>query len=146
MVNVASSATSSGGRWFVGSLTHTLPPIVPRFRTWTSAIVPATSARIGPCDVDLGRALQLGARDHRADLEHPVRREPDPAQLVEIGKVDEHVGRGRALLHHVDQRLAPGERAAPSWAASIETASSTVAGRAYSTSRRSMSRFSHTAS
>ena len=28
----------SGGRWFVGSLVQMLPPIVPRLRTWTSAI------------------------------------------------------------------------------------------------------------
>ena len=47
IVNVASSTTRSGGRWFVGSVTQTFPPIVPRFRTWTSAIVAATSARIG---------------------------------------------------------------------------------------------------
>ena len=43
----APSATSSGGRWFVGSFEQTLPPIVPRLRTWTSAICAATSARIG---------------------------------------------------------------------------------------------------
>jgi hypothetical protein len=47
MVNEASSARSSGGRWFVGSLEQTLPPIVPRFRTWTSAIWETTSQRIG---------------------------------------------------------------------------------------------------
>ena len=47
IVKVASSATRSTGKWFVGSLTQTLPPIVPRLRTWTSAIVEATSARIG---------------------------------------------------------------------------------------------------
>ena len=37
----------SGGRWFVGSFEQTFPPIVPRFRTWTSAIVAHTSPRIG---------------------------------------------------------------------------------------------------
>ena len=47
IVKVASSATRSGGRWFVGSATHTFPPTVPRFRTCTSAIVAATSPRIG---------------------------------------------------------------------------------------------------
>ncbi len=43
----APTATISGGRWFVGSFEQTLPPIVPRFRTWTSAIVAQTSPRIG---------------------------------------------------------------------------------------------------
>ena len=47
IVNEAPSAASSGGKWLVGSLTQTLPPIVPRLRIWTSAIVAATSARIG---------------------------------------------------------------------------------------------------
>ena len=37
----------SGGKWLVGSLRQTLPPSVPRFRTCTSAITAATSARIG---------------------------------------------------------------------------------------------------
>ena len=37
----------SGGRWLVGSFEQTLPPTVPRLRTWTSAIREATSARIG---------------------------------------------------------------------------------------------------
>src|SRR6478672_8398498 len=43
----APTATISGGRWFVGSLEQTLPPIVPRFRTWTSAICAQTSPRMG---------------------------------------------------------------------------------------------------
>ncbi len=47
IVNVAPIAENSGGRWFVGSLTQTLPPTVPRFCTWRSAIVAATSARSG---------------------------------------------------------------------------------------------------
>jgi hypothetical protein len=46
-VKVAPSAANSGGRWLVGSLTQTLPPTVPRFCTWRSAIVAATSARMG---------------------------------------------------------------------------------------------------
>ncbi len=37
----------SGGRWFVGSFEQRLPPIVPRLRTWTSAILAQTSPRIG---------------------------------------------------------------------------------------------------
>src|SRR5829696_1415057 len=47
MVMVAPVATISGGRWFVGSFEQTLPPTVPRLRTWTSAIRDATSPRIG---------------------------------------------------------------------------------------------------
>ena len=47
MVIVAPTATRSGGRWLVGSFEQTLPPTVPRFRTWTSAIDEQTSARIG---------------------------------------------------------------------------------------------------
>ena len=47
IVIVAPSAASSGGKWFVGSLTQMFPPSVPRFLTWTSATVAATSARIG---------------------------------------------------------------------------------------------------
>jgi hypothetical protein len=33
IVSDASRVTSSGGKWFVGSLTQMLPPSVPRFRT-----------------------------------------------------------------------------------------------------------------
>ena len=47
IVIVAPVVAISGGRWLVGSFTHRFPPTVPRFRTWTSAIVSATSARIG---------------------------------------------------------------------------------------------------
>ena len=47
MVICAPIATINGGRWFVGSLEQTLPPIVPRLRTWTSAIWAQTSPRIG---------------------------------------------------------------------------------------------------
>src|SRR6266511_3653646 len=47
IVIVALIATISGGKWFVGSLRQTLPPIVPRLRTWTSAISEATRAMIG---------------------------------------------------------------------------------------------------
>ena len=44
----APTATMSGGRWFVGSFEQTLPPIVPRLRTWTSAIVRADLAEDRP--------------------------------------------------------------------------------------------------
>ena len=56
IVSSAPSAARSGGKWFVGSFEQTLPPIVPRFRTWTSAIVLATSARIGRAAATSGEA------------------------------------------------------------------------------------------
>ena len=56
----------------------------------------ATSREDRPRDLDLRRAHELRVRHHRADLEHPVGREADRAQLVEVGEVDEHVGRSRA--------------------------------------------------
>jgi hypothetical protein len=43
----APAATSTGGRWFVGSLEQTFPPTVPRFRTCTSAIFATTSMSTG---------------------------------------------------------------------------------------------------
>ena len=51
----------SGGRWFVGSFEQTFPPIVPRFRTWTSAIVETTSPRIGRAGsgVEVGRITPI---------------------------------------------------------------------------------------
>ena len=53
----------------------------------------------------------LGVGRHRADRERPVGGELDALQVVEPVQVDEHVGRGGARLHHVDQGLAAGERA-----------------------------------
>ena len=111
---MAPSAASSGGKWFVGSLTQTLPPIVPRFRIWTSAIVAATSARIGRATSTSDERDQLGVRDHRADLERRSSAENEIVpQLGEVGEIDEHVGRGGPGLHHVDERLAPCEGTCP---------------------------------
>ena len=65
-----------------------------------------------PRHVHLGGADQRGQRRHGADLE----RRPgdgDRAELVEPREVDEHVGRGGPLFHHVDQRLAACERTRP---------------------------------
>ena len=104
IVIVASSATSSGGRWFVGSLAQMFPPIVPRFRTCTSAICAATSPRIGRARASaLSTISEIGR--HRADVEAAVAAELDPSQLLERGEVDDRVGRGGARLHHVDERL-----------------------------------------
>ena len=100
----------SGGRWFVGSFEQTLPPIVPRFRTWTSAIVAQTSPRIGRA-VASAEPMSSVYVVIAPIVERPVAGELDPLQLVEPVQVDEHVRRGGARLHDVDQRLAAGERA-----------------------------------
>ena len=57
IVNVAPTAENSGGRWLVGSLTQTLPPTVPRFCTWRSAIVAAISARTGRAAATSGERI-----------------------------------------------------------------------------------------
>ena len=106
----APSATISGGRWFVGSFAQMLPPIVPRFRTWTSAICAQTSPRIGRARASALSTI-VGVGRHRADLERR-RRAPSsmPFSSSSAVQVDERVGRGDARLHHVDERLAAGER------------------------------------
>ena len=67
------SATISGGRWLVGSFEQMLPPSVPRFRTWTSAICAQTSPRIGRARAS-GSTHQLGVGRHRADRRASRRR------------------------------------------------------------------------
>ena len=114
IVNDAPSAARSGGKWFVGSLTQTLPPTVPRLRICTSAIVAATSARIGRATSTSDDAISCVVRDHRAELEGAlIGGERDRAKLVQIGEVDEHVGRGGPGFHHVDERLPPCEGTCP---------------------------------
>ena len=110
MVIRAPTATMSGGRWFVGSFEQTLPPIVPRFRTWTSAIVAHTSPRIGRAFASAERMSSVYVVIAPI-VSVPSAGELDPAQLGEAVDVDEHVGGRRAGLHDVDQRLAAGERA-----------------------------------
>ena len=84
-------AAISGGRWFVGSLEQRFPPTVPRFRTWTSAIVRATSREDRPPGRNLCRARSLErrwpSRRSRARL-RPV----DPAQLLDPVQVDDSSG------------------------------------------------------
>ena len=106
----APSAASSGGRWFVGSFVQTLPPIVPRFRTCTSAICAQTSPRIGRARASLDSTISVYVVIAPID-ERAVGAELDPLQLLDAAQVDERVGRAGARLHHVDQRLAAGERA-----------------------------------
>ena len=59
IVICAPSAASSGGRWFVGSFVQTLPPIVPRLRTCTSAICAQTSPRIGRARASLESTISV---------------------------------------------------------------------------------------
>ena len=63
-----------------------------------------------PRDLDLGRRHDLRVRRHRAQLER-VARDRDRPQVFEPAQVDEDVRRGRARLHHADERLAAGEGA-----------------------------------
>ena len=44
-----------------------------------------------------------------APISSDVARDGDRAELVETAEVDEHVRGRRPLLHHVQERLAPGE-------------------------------------
>ncbi len=89
------------------------------------AEVPADRAAVADLDVGdrradlaedrpgagLGGCEQLGVGGHRADRQRPVGGEVDALELGEPVQVDEPVGRGRARLHHVDERLSAGERA-----------------------------------
>ena len=99
----------SGGKWFVGSLRQTFPPIVPRLRTCTSAIVRATSARIGRASCHVRRELEVGEARHRADHETAVPSTPDASQLRDRPEVDQDVRGRRARLHDVQERLAAGQ-------------------------------------
>ena len=84
-VIVASSATRSGGKWLVGSFTQMFPPSVPRLRTWTSATVAATSARIGRVTSTSEERISDVSVVIGADLERRAR-DGDRAELVETGR------------------------------------------------------------
>ena len=92
---------------------------MPRFRTWTSAIWSTTSARIGRASPTSGERMSVAraspSRRSRARRRRRARSRRSSSSRVQV---DEHVRRGRARLHHVDQRLAARERAAPSVSAS----------------------------
>ena len=107
----ASRATTSGGRWFVGSLTQMFPPTVP---TVSHLDVGDGACDLGedrPGDLDLrgGRAGWLSVTIAPSSSADSSAEKPMRAELGDAGQIDEHVGRGGPLLHHVDQRLPAGE-------------------------------------
>ena len=144
IVNVASSATRSSGRWFVGSLTQTLPPIVPRLRTWTSAIVAATSARIGRATSTSDEPMSCAYVTIAPISSIPSDEKPIARSSSRSARSTSTSGAAARAFMTLTSVCPPASARAPSYVASSEIASSTVAGRAYSTSRRSMPRFSHT--
>src|SRR5690349_1300857 len=127
----------SGGRWFVGSFEQTLPPIVPRFRTWTSAIVAQTSARIG-------RALASAeAMSSLHVVIAPIVNVPSPASSIPrsssspFRSTSMSGDAARAFMQLISVCPPAGARA-PSFDASNSSASATEPGFAYSTSRSSI--------
>ena len=75
----------------------------------TGTHIGCDTGNCGACTVHLGRRHDLRVRRHRAELER-VARDGDRAQLLEPVQVDDHVRGGGSGLHHVDERLAAGER------------------------------------
>ena len=129
IVIVAPSATSSGGKWFVGSFTQMLPPSVPRFRTWTSATVAATSARIGRVTStseerisdDSVAIAPISSVDPETEI---VRSSASPARSTSTS------GEAARCFITLTSVWPPASARAPSCSERRETASSTVAGRA----------------
>ena len=128
-VIVAPSATSSGGKWFVGSFTQMFPPSVPRFRTCTSATVAATSARIGRVTstseermIDDNVAIApISSVDPETAI---VRSSSSPPRSTRTS------GDAARCFITLSSVWPPASARAPSCSERRETASSTVAGRA----------------
>ena len=137
IVIVAPSATSSGGKWFVGSLTQMFPPSVPRFRTWTSATVAATSARIGRLTSTsdermIDDSVAIAPISSVVPETAIVRSSSSPARSTSTS------GEAARCFMTLTSVWPPARARAPSCSERRATASSTVAGRAYETSRSSM--------
>ena len=137
MVIFAPSATISGGRWFVGSFEQTLPPIVPRFRTWTSAICAQTSPRIGRA-----RASALSTISVYVVIA-PIVSVPSAARSIPFSSsipLRSTSASGDAARAFITLMIVwpPASARAPSFSASRSIASASDSGRAYSTSRSSM--------
>src|SRR5437763_1897658 len=129
----------SGGRWFVGSFEQTLPPIVPRFRTWTSAIVAQTSPRIGRAFASAERMSSVYV------VIAPIVSVPSPASSIPrrssspFRSTSMSGEAARAFITLISV-WPPASARAPSFDASSSRASATDPGFAYSTSRRSTRR------
>src|SRR4051795_8763685 len=133
----------SGGRWFVGSFEQTLPPIVPRFRTCTSAIVPATSPRMdrapAACSVTSSEYVVIAPISTE-----PLPRSRTPRKSSRSWRSTSTSGDAARAFMTLTSVCPPASGRAPSCADKSPTASSTVFGRAYCTSRRSIGAFSYT--
>ena len=140
------SATSSGGRWFVGSFDADVAA--------DRAAVPHLDVGdrrrdLGehrPRHVDLARTDELRVGDHRAELERRARRPRRRSCGARRDRPGRRARRARrpAAFITLTSVWPPARARAPSCSARRPIASSTVAGRAYSTSRRSMASRSHT--
>src|SRR5215208_4814939 len=145
IVIVASVATISGGRWFVGSFEQTLPPSVPRFRTCTSAIVDATSARIG--------RRSATSRDERMSASvaiAPSSSVPSPVALMTVSsssaaRSTSMSGAAARCFITLISVCPPASARALSCSDRSWIASAIPAGRAYSTSLRSTTGLKHAA-
>ena len=142
-MKLASSATSSGGRWFVGSFEQTLPPIVPRFRTCTSAIIAATSPRIDRAPA-ASSPISCAYVVIAPISTEPLPRSRTPRSSSRSWRSTRTSGEAARAFITLTSVCPPASARAPSSAASNATASSTVFGRAYCTSRRSIGAFSNT--
>ena len=134
MVSVASSATISGGRWFVGSLEQTLPPIVPRFRTCTSAIWAQTSPRIGRARASALSTISVyvviaPTRERRR------RRARSPFSSSMPARSTRASGEAARAFMTLTIVWPPASARAPSFDPSRSSASASVQGLAYPTSR-----------
>src|SRR4051794_29587715 len=126
----------SGGRWFVGSFEQTLPPIVPRFRTCTSAIVEQTSPRIGRARASADAAMSVYVAIA------PIVSIPSPPSSIPFRSsspfrstsTSGEAARDFITLINV---WPPARARAPSFCFRIASASARDAGFAYSTSRSS---------
>src|SRR3954452_8164100 len=133
----APTATMSGGRLLVRSFEQTLPPIVPRFRTWTSAIVAQTSPRIGRAfaSADCTSSVYV--------VIAPIVSVPSPASSIPRSssspfRSTSMSGDAARIFMTLISVCPPASARAPSFDASSSSASATDPGFAYSTSRSSI--------
>jgi hypothetical protein len=138
IVIVESRATISGGRWFVGSFAQTLPPTVPRFRTCTSAIRAATSARIGRTSPTTAEAITSAQATIAPSSSPPSGALSMPLSSPRSPRSTRTSGAASRVFMTLTRVWPPASGRALSCAARRRTASCTEAGRAYSTALSSM--------